>query len=281
MILSRINLPTYHYYTITDWQYNKNMKKRYRFRPLGIVTQNLKRHRLPRIRWHALVEVDPMERQVLPWVTEVTLLGPFDPNPKRVLFSVPKNSPIDAVAVGVLIFRFCSVSAREFKATKDEHFLYISTILLQRIFFADFWGRNQRLHQCSTQRWGRFQHLVLCFFENFLDIFLSNEIECQSFFAMVPCIRSSIYNYKKSTYKEVGSKVIKIFIETVNDCSLMDLVEVNCCFCVIIDTVRQLVVVLLEIFKNLLSNNWVTAHENFFIFFSILVSHPVFACISL
>lgn len=145
MILSRINLPTYHYYTITDWQYNKNMKKRYRFRPLGIVTQNLKRHRLPRIRWHALVEVDPMERQVLPWVTEVTLLGPFDPNPKRVLFSVPKNSPIDAVAVGVLIFRFCSVSAREFKATKDEHFLYISTIFAPKDLLCWFLGQKSKI----------------------------------------------------------------------------------------------------------------------------------------
>lgn len=180
-----------------------------------------------------------------------------------------------------LFFDFVQFLLASLKQQRMNTFSIFQQFLLQRIFFADFWGRNQRLHQCSTERWGRFQHLVLCFFENFLDIFLSNEIECQSFFAMVPCIRSSIYNYKKSTYKKVGSKVIKIFIETIDDCSLMDLVEVNCCFCVIIDTVRQLVVMLLEIFKNLLSNNWVTAHENFFIFFSILVPHPVFTCISL
>lgn len=257
------------------------MKKRYRFRPLGIVTQNLKRHRLTRIRWHALVEVDPMEIQVLPWVTEVTLLGPFDPNPKIVLFSVPKNSPIDAVVVGVLIFQFCSVSARGFKATKDARFLYISTIFAPKDLLCWFLGQKSKITPMFHTEKRQISTPCTVFFRKLPGYFPQQWNRMSKLFRYGSMHKELHLHYKKSTYKEVGSKVIKIFIETIDDCSLMDLVEVNCCFCVIIDTIRQLVVVLLEIFKNLLSNNWVTAHENFFIFFSILVPHPVFTCISL
>lgn len=103
----------------------------------------------------------------------------------------------------------------------------------------------------------------MSFFINFLNILLTNEVKCKSFFRICPDIRWTM-NAK------IWSKLIQILIKRIKNRSIMYFFELDVCFFYIAKfNVSFLVVRLIKLLNNLFRNNCPQSVNNLFIVLSV------------